>query len=328
LVRRARGRPERLGADVLALGAGYRAAAADLALARRRFPGDPVVASLEQLVAEARSLVYLRDGRRPGLRAFFGRGYWALVVARRRALLLAVCLLFVPLVLGALWGHDDPAAAIRAVPSAAAGLGADERGSLGLGADEQAAFASQISTNNIQVTFLAFAGGILLGLPAAFVLVSNGFNVGALGGVAASAGNGGRFIELVAAHGVLELSCIVVAGAAGLRLGWAVVRPGHRARTTSATEEGRATVAIVLGTAPWLVVAGVLEGFVTPRGVGAGPALAIGVLAAAPFWALVATRGRSTPGGSVDQGVPVARPDRAASGEQGDQARARRFASR
>ena len=92
--------------------------------------------------------------------------------------------------------------------------------------------------------------------------------LGVVGGLAIGSGNGRPFFELVTAHGVLELSCIVVAGAAGLRLGWAIIDPGNRTRGEALREEARAAIEIVLGTAPWLVVAGLVEGFLTPSGTG------------------------------------------------------------
>jgi hypothetical protein len=82
-LRRAGDRPERLGRDgVRRLGTLYRAAAADLAFARRRFPGDPLVGRLEALVLRARATVYARSGRRASLVAFFTRGYWRRLAER------------------------------------------------------------------------------------------------------------------------------------------------------------------------------------------------------------------------------------------------------
>ena len=99
---------------------------------------------------------------------------------------------------------------------------------------EQAAFTTAVFTNNIQVTFVAFAGGITLGVLTAASLIFNGIVLGAVGGLMIGAGNWRGFLELVTGHGVLELSCILVAGAAGLRLGWAIVAPGYRTRGASA----------------------------------------------------------------------------------------------
>ena len=91
------------------------------------------------------------------------------------------------------------------------------------------------------------------------------------------------FFELVVAHGVLELSCITVAGAAGLRLGWSIVDPGLRTRMASLGAEARRCVAIVFGTMPWLVVAGLTEGFITGSGISLAAVLAVGLgLGAAP----------------------------------------------
>jgi uncharacterized membrane protein SpoIIM required for sporulation len=109
------------------------------------------------------------------------------------------------------------------------------------------------------------------------------------------AGNGRIFFELVTAHGMLELSCIVVAGAAGMRLGWAIVEPGRGTRVDALVAEGRRAVAIIVGTVPWFVVAGLIEGFVTPEGIGLAGVLTVGAVLAAAYWILVAWRGWLAP---------------------------------
>jgi len=86
-----------------------------------------------------------------------------------------------------------------------------------------------------------------------------------------------------------------VAGAAGLRMGWALVDPGRRPRGEALASEARAAVELVLGTAVWLVVAGLVEGLVTPLGIGPGRAIAVGVGLAAIYWALVWRLGRPRP---------------------------------
>jgi hypothetical protein len=102
-------------------------------------------------------------------------------------------------------------------------------------------------------------------------------------------------IELIVPHGILELSCIAVCAAAGMWMGWALVEPGTRGRFEALMLRAPKAVLLVVTTAPWLVLAGCIEGFVTPHHLPLGPALAIGVCAAAPFWCLVFWRGR--PGG-------------------------------
>jgi uncharacterized membrane protein SpoIIM required for sporulation len=295
LVHRAGRRPERLGADgVRRLGALYRSAAADLALARRGFPGDPVVRRLEAMVGRARHLVYDAPSRRLSLIAFFRRDYWRLVASRPWPLLVATALLVAPSLLAGAWALDDPGAAGGLVPEEYRSVteprpeGAD----LDLSGSEKAAFSSEIFTNNIRVSFLAFAGGIAAGLVTAGVLLFNGVLLGTVAGLASGAGNGRVFYELVVAHGVLELSCIVVAGTAGLRLGWALVEPGRKTRGESLRDEAQRAVAIALGTAPWLVLAGIVEGFVTPSGLGLATVTVVGFGLALLYWTLVWRLGR------------------------------------
>ena len=298
LIGSAKGRLERLDPSrIRRLGALYRATSADLGLARRRFPGDPLTQRLEELVGGARLLVYDTTPRARSLLEFASRTYWRRVRERPVALLVAAALLFVPAALAAGWSLADPGAAGGLVPAEL--RDATEPGSrgtdLGLSAAEEAAFSSLVLTNNIQVTFMAFAAGIAFGLGTALVLVFNGLILGAVGGLTVSAGHGDYFVELVAAHGVLELSCIVVAGAAGLRLGWAIVDPGRMARVEALVNEARRSVEIVLGTAPWLVLAGLMEGFVSRGGVAAGPVAVVGLALGGLYWALVAWRGRPAP---------------------------------
>lgn len=294
LVGRAGRRGHGLGAEgVLRLGELYRGAVADLALARRRWPGDPVVVRLDDLVSRARHLVYASPSRRFSALRFLATGYWRLVAERPVLLAVSAVLLFGPGALGVGWALDDPGAAGGLLPSEYRQVSEPrtEGTDLGFSPDEQAGFATEIFTNNIRVSFLAFAGGITGGVLTAAVLLFNGVFLGTVAGLAWGAGNGEFFVELVAAHGVLELSCIVVAGMAGLRLGWAIVDPGRLPRLAALGIEARRAVLIALGTAPWLILAGLVEGFLTPRGLGLVQALAIGVALGAMYWALVIWRG-------------------------------------
>jgi uncharacterized membrane protein SpoIIM required for sporulation len=280
---------------VIAVGDLYRASAADLALARRAFPGDPIVDRLERLVRAARQAVYSERTRRGSLRAFAAHGYWRGVRAHPAALALAAAGLLGPAVLAAAWAAHDPGAAIGLLPSAFRGAADPHLHRLPSGAATQAALASSIFTNNIQVTFLAFSGGLTLGAVTLFSLVYNGLLLGALAGLTIQAGTFSVFLRYVVPHGVLELSCIAVAAAAGLSLADAIISPGTASRGDSLRARARPAIATLLGTAPWLVVAGLVEGFVTPRGVPLGAALAIGLGLGATYWGLVWSRGRSRP---------------------------------
>lgn len=300
---RAGTRAEKLGPEgALRLGALYRSAAADLALARRCIPADPAVARLERLVARSRSLIYDSPERRRSLWAFFARDYWRLVAAKPAALAVSFALLFGPALLAGNWALHDPGAAIGLVPSEFRPATVATRPWTSMTPSQQADFTTAVFTNNIEVTLVAFAGGVTLGLLTAAVLIFNGVLLGAVGGLMIGAGNWRGFLELVSGHGFLELSCILVAGAAGLRLGWAIAVPGYRTRAESARREARSAVAIALGTAPWLVVAGIVEGNrARLADAGLGVDLGVGVALGAVYWTLVAWRGarpRSAPAAS------------------------------
>jgi uncharacterized membrane protein SpoIIM required for sporulation len=294
LLREAGRRPERLGPErVLRLGSLYRAAAADLARLRRQAPRSPETLRLETLVRQGRQTVYDVRTRRRSVVRFFVTDYWRLIVERRPFLLVAFVLLFGSAALAALWGVHDPAAASGVVP-------AEFRPALQPGhpwhdmtPSQQSAFTTEIFTNNIQVTLVAFAGGITGGIATALALLYNGLLVGVIGGLMGQAGNGVGFVDLVTAHGVLELSCILVGGAAGLSLGWSIVSPGLRTRRVSLQREAVEALLLVAGTAPWLVIAGIVEGNrANLAESGLGAVIGTGVGLGCVFWGLVLWRGR------------------------------------
>jgi uncharacterized membrane protein SpoIIM required for sporulation len=288
-----RGR-RRLGAEgVLELGALYRGAAADLAYARRRFPGDPVVARLEGLVTRGRASVYGRSGRRGSLRSFLLRGYWRRLAERPGIVALAWALLLVPAAAGAVWGLADPGAAVGLVPTDFADAADPPAEGRDFGAGEGSVFATQVLINNIQVTLVAFVGGLAFGLLTVLALFYNGLLLGVIGGLAFGAGNGEAFARLVSSHGPLEISCIVVGGVAGLRLGHALIVPGRLTRLRSLQREARRSVELALGTAPWLVLCGFLEGLATGPELPVWFQVSLGLGLAALFWGLVVWRGRA-----------------------------------
>jgi uncharacterized membrane protein SpoIIM required for sporulation len=208
-------------------------------------------------------------------------------------LLTAVVLMMGPWVLAGVWAVRDPGAAQGLVPSQFQNVVSRDKANFGLTADEKAAASSSIFTNNIRVTFLAFAAGIAAAIGAAVVLVYQGVTLGTVFGLTIQAGNGRALFEFTFPHGVLELSCIVVAGAAGMRMGWALVAPGRRRRRDALVTEARAAVEMVLGTAVCLVISGIVEGSLSTSGLGLGPAIGVGGVLGGTFWALVLWRGRA-----------------------------------
>jgi len=292
-VKRAKGKPERLGADgVRRLGELYRGAAADLALARRRFPNDPVRARLEQLVGSAGLLVYEGTSRRSSVASFFRSGYWRTVAERPVFLAGAWILLMGPAILAAFWAMENPDAAAAFIPGEFSAA-TDPPSDAGTTAAQEAVFSATLFTHNIQVTFLGFALGITLGIGTGLLLCFNGLILGTICGAAIEAGNGSAFAEFVIPHGPIELSCIVVTAAAGARMGWALVEPGPGDRRTALATEAKTAVMIVIGTMPWLVIAGLTEAFVRSQGLPGGILIAVGLSIFGLYWTLVATLGRT-----------------------------------
>lgn len=126
-------------------------------------------------------------------------------------------------------------------------------------------FASSfIMRNNIQVAFLAFGSGVLAGLPTLWIMILNGLMIGGITGLTAHHGVGFELWTFVIGHGVVELSVIFIAGGSGLMLGWAIIRPGLLSRRDALTIAARRAVRLVVGCVPLLIMAGLIEGFVSP----------------------------------------------------------------
>lgn len=290
-------RPERLGGRrIRRLAALYRATAADLVAARRRFPTSALVDRLESLVRRGQGLIYERSTRRGNLIDFFADRYWMILWRRRRPIALAAALLIVPGVLMVVWALSAPESVIGLVPPQFLWVTEAESTDQGLGAVGLAGFSTFVLINNIRVAFTAFVAGIAWGVGTALLVGYNGLLFGGLTGLAAEAGNLALLGEATLAHGILELSCIVVAGGAGLSLGRAMLRPGHRTRREAMAEEARQSLLIAAGTAPWLVVAGLVEGYASRVGMPLLPTVIIGLVLGGVFWALLWWRGR--PAGS------------------------------
>lgn len=302
LVERAQGRAGRLDPDaVRRLGRCYRQVSADLAQARRRFPHDPATTRLEHLARQARPLLYGNVQRRQSVREFVTTGYWRRVRERPRFLVLAAVVLLGPAVVLGLWTNLDPAggrqlAQISPITAGLAdGQGRDPDTQRETDPAANVDLSAQVFTNNARVALVAYAGGLSGGLLTIVGLAFNGLVLGLAAGLSTLAGNGTSFWRLVAPHGVLELSLIVAAGAAGLRTGWALLHPGHRTRVEALAVDGRAGVEIALGSAALLVPCGLVEGFVTPRGLSLPVALAVGIALGACYWGLVWWRGAPEP---------------------------------
>lgn len=124
--------------------------------------------------------------------------------------------------------------------------------------------SSTIMTNNIAVSLAACATGMLLGLGPVYMMLFNGLLIGVIGSACSRAGMSVALWSFVTPHGVLELPAIFIAGGAGLLLGKGILFPGTLPRRDAIAEAGRDAVRLLLGVIPILVVAGIIEGFISP----------------------------------------------------------------
>lgn len=124
--------------------------------------------------------------------------------------------------------------------------------------------AAFIMQNNIRVTIYTFAFGAMLGIGTIYMLAYNGANIASILALTTHAGFSKDLITFMIGHGVIELSCIFIAGGAGLLIGSALIMPGDLSRADALKTRGMEAVRLMLGVALLLVVAGIIEGFISP----------------------------------------------------------------
>ena len=144
--------------------------------------------------------------------------------------------------------------------------------------------SSAIMTNNIGVCFFAFAGGITAGLFTIYLQIFNGVMLGVVGTACWLHGMSIPLWSFVAPHGVLELPAIFISGGAGLRIAQGMLFPGLLSRRDSIAKSGREAVRLVLGIIPMLIVAGIIEGFISPSALNWKYKFALAAAISVIFW--------------------------------------------
>ncbi len=249
----------------------YREVAADLARARTYRAAPAIQQRLERLVAAGHNVLY-RDERHTGatITRFLLQECPAAVVAARRTVLLAFLAFAVPAAAGFLLIHERPALAEEVLPEtmleraeAGAERSREGRGYYEADAETRPLMASMIMTNNIQVAFYCFVGGIFLGVGSLVLLAMNGLSIGATSSHFANVGLLGYLWTFIIGHGVLELFAIWVAGAAGFMLGRALIAPGELSRSEALVITGRQAVRMIGAVVLFLMIAGLIEGFIS-----------------------------------------------------------------
>jgi len=285
--------------EVRELGRIYRRTASDLAIARAESRDPRLINYLNSLVIRAHGRIYRADaqgGRR--IREFFSRDFprtfrrtW-----RYTATAFAVFCLFGTI---AFFGtrHDPDFSEFAGISPYFREVVINHRTHWWERLNEANQIGSTaIFTNNIRVTFVAFALGAIFGLGTLYVLAFNGASFGAIIALTYRAGIGNDLLlGFVISHGVIELTCIFIAGGAGLLIGTGLLMPGNLSRGDALKSRGADAVKLIVGCVPLLVVAGIIEGFISPQPIPSAIKIGIGVLTGIALYSYLSLAGHDDP---------------------------------
>lgn len=254
--------------DIQRLASLYRAASSDLALARRDFPRHRITQYLNQIVARTHAVLYQGEPLAWNrIVDFFLRSFPRLFRETFIFTFASFLLFTIPAFVAGISTFDSPNSAVWLLPAEVQDLipiVEEKQLWIDIPIDERPYASSFIMQNNIRVSFLAFASGVTGGLLTLWILVNNGLIVGGLLGLTSHYGVGFDLATFMIGHGVIELTVIFIAGGSGLMLGWAILQPGLMRRRDALMIASQKAMRLLGGAVPWLVVAGTIEGFISP----------------------------------------------------------------
>ncbi|MHB8126106.1 MAG: stage II sporulation protein M [Desulfitobacteriaceae bacterium] len=244
----------------------YRKAVNHLSFSQTYFPNEEVTFYLNEIVAKAHNLLY-RDQATTSvyqLKQFFGKTFVRLLIEQRRFVLVAFLLFLLGAIGSFLAVMNDPLHLYSILPGELANH--IDPAQLGQGKEliDSPSMSAQIMTNNMQVAILAFVGGITLGTFTLYLLIKNGIIIGALAAVFWQHGKFYDFWTYIVPHGMIELTAIFIAGGSGLLMGYRLLVPGSYSRAFQLKRQAMRSVQLLLGTIPLFIVAGIIEGYITP----------------------------------------------------------------
>lgn len=255
-------------AQIRELASLYRSVAADLARAQTQQVGNILIQNLQSLTTRAYTQIY-QGSRRQEWQAVVEFYQWELprVIQQTFAYTAIATALFALGLIVAWWyAWQDPTFMSLIVPQRLISQVRDEHklwmGSI-VGIEPVA--SSGIMINNLKVSFGAVAGGITAGVFTVYIMVFNGLLIGAIATLVGQNNLAYPFWAFVFPHGALELPAIFFAGGAGLLLARAILFPGAYRRGDALKFYGSQAVQLVFGIVPLLVIAGIIEGFISPN---------------------------------------------------------------
>ncbi|MFZ0033173.1 MAG: stage II sporulation protein M [Candidatus Cybelea sp.] len=308
--------------EIFELGRLYRATTSDLAYAQGRGYDDSLLEYLNRCVARAHAQVYARapESSIHRIADFYARVFPQ--EFRRSLPYVAICTAITAAcaVVAYVLVRNHPADAFALLPKAL--VSENIRKSLhdsNFAVDPSfgPAMSATIITNNVKVAIIAFAGSVTFGALTVYIIATNGLMLGGMGALFTNAGFGSDFWATIAPHGVIELTAIQIAGAAGLLIAAAAIYPGRHRRRDLIVENARRAGTLIVGVASMLVVAGAIEAFVSPRRWPESVRLAIGLVTAIALVLYFTSAGPSTP--ALRAGACPARSRRAQDDTTGDE---------
>jgi uncharacterized membrane protein SpoIIM required for sporulation len=245
----------------------YRQTAADLAAIREDRASVHFARYLNQLLVRAHNTIY--SGHRASPMAavsFFWNTYPAAFRRHLRHCLLAMLIFAVAGLVGAVLTYQNPDFKVKVLgPQMVETIDRHQMWTHSIVGIKPLA-SSAIMTNNMSVGFTTFALGITAGLGTIYMMAFNGLMMGVIGVACWFSGMSVQLWSFVAPHGVLELPAIFIAGGAGFRVAQGLLFPGILSRKDSLARAGLEAAQLLVGTVPILIVAGLIEAFVSPTG--------------------------------------------------------------
>lgn len=281
------------GEEVREFGRLYRRTAADLAIAREEVRDQRLVNYLNHLVARAHGAIYRSESSGFGVFVSFYRYEFPSVFRKSfRYILTSFAVFMLSAAFAYAACYFDEGFADRVDPGLREAIASHTNWTEAVNRANPLASTS-IQANNITVTFVTFAGGVLGGLGTLFALFRNGVLLGIVFELCIRY----RFWEIpifISAHGVIELTAIFIAGGAGLMVGKSLLMPGDLRRIDALVIYGLSAIKLILGCIPMLLIAGLIEGFISPAHILPAYKFAISALSALVMTMYFRTPDRST----------------------------------
>ena len=246
----------------------YQKTANNLSYCQTYFPDEEITPYLNELVSKAHNILYKDQITSFNqIKHFLSDTFVRLLIDQKNFIFFAFILFFVGALAGFLSVMNNPLNLYSLLPAEIAhNVDPEQLGQNNENIDS-AQMSAYIMTNNIRVAFLAFIGGLTLGVFTFYLLVQNGLMLGALAALFLQHEKFYDFWAYIIPHGIIELTAIFIAGGSGLLMGYRIISPGPYPRSFQVKKQSLHSAQLLLGTIPLFIIAGIIEGYITPASI-------------------------------------------------------------